>query len=249
MLLATPLLWAWCRWEKATRPRPSAPLTRSDIVALVLAGLLFAGDMALWNWSLHLTTVANSTLITNLTPLLVMLAARVLFGEPITGRYLLGMPLALLGAACLVRAGSPTLPDHWRGDLVSAAATLFYAGYLLALRRLRQRLSSAVILFASGWISTLVLFGIAVAAGHRLMPSAGGWLPLVGLAVVSHVGGQGFIAYGFGHVSAAVGSLILLVQPVVAGILAWLLLAEPLGPRQVIGGVLVLLGLGVASRR
>ncbi|HAM70576.1 MAG TPA: EamA family transporter [Verrucomicrobiales bacterium] len=259
MLIAAPLLWAWARWEARTTGGlpvagtpglPASPAGPGPIVLILLAGFFFAGDMALWNWSLHLTTVANSTLITNLTPLLVMVAGRLLFGERITRAYLAGMPVAFLGVGLLVRSSGPGAADHWKGDLVSAAATFFYAGYLLSLRRLRMRHGSAWILFWSGLVSAAILFPVAWAAGDRLLPATpAGWGTLLALAAVSHFGGQGLIAYGFGHATAAVGSLVLLVQPVVAALLAWGFLGESLTWVQLLGGALALAGVTIASRR
>lgn len=248
MLLAAPLLYLWSTLERRAPGKPPTAITRSDALWLAAAGFFFAGDMALWNWSLTLTTVANSTLITNLTPLIVMIAARLLLGETVRRSYFFGMPVAFLGALCLVRSSSLYRPEHLRGDLISALAILFYAGYLLTLRQLRQRLSSAQILSWSGLVSCGILFLIAYLAERQLVPANGsGWLPLLGLAFVSHVGGQGLIAYGFGHVPAAIGSLILLVQPVVATFLAWWLLGEKLGAIEILGAILVLAGIVVTT--
>jgi drug/metabolite transporter (DMT)-like permease len=69
---------------------------------------------------------------------------------------------------------------------------------------------------------------------------------LAALAVISHVGGQGLITYALAHLSAAFGSVGLLWQPVAAAILAWVILSEPLGPWQAMGGVIVLLGIYLA---
>lgn len=248
MLLAAPLLYLWSALERPKHPEQRRSLTRSDAKWLLAAGFFFAGDMALWNWSLYLTTVANSTLITNLTPLIVMIAARIFLGETVRRSYFFGMPVAFLGALCLVRSSSVYKPEHLKGDLISALAIVFYAGYLLTLRQLRQRLSSAQVLSWSGLVSCVILFFIALLAEKQIFPATGsGWLPLLGLALISHVGGQGLIAYGFGHVPAAIGSLILLVQPVVATFLAWWLLGEKLGSIEILGGVLVLAGIIITT--
>lgn len=250
MLLSAPILYVWCRWEQRKNGTPPPARSTSDWAWLALAGFFFAGDMALWNWSLHLTTVANSTFITNLTPLLVMIGARFILGEAITRAYFLGMPIAFLGAFLMVRSSTLYHPSHLKGDLVSAAATIFYAGYLLTLRQLRRRLSSARLLWGSGLVCCALLFGVAAATERQLLPTRGAaWLPLIGLAWISHVGGQGLIAYGFGHVSAAVGSLILLVQPVIASVLAALLLGEKLRGMDILGGLLVLVGIVISTRR
>lgn len=250
MLLSAPILYLWCRLDQRRTGTPSSAAAASDWGWLALAGFFFAGDMALWNWSLHLTTVANSTFITNLTPLLVMIAARVFLGERITRAYYMGMPIAFLGAFLMVRSSTIYHPDHLKGDLVSGAATVFYAGYLLTLRHLRRRLSTARLLWGSGLVCCALLFGVAAATERQLLPTHGAaWLPLIGLAWISHVGGQGLIAYGFGHMPAALGSLILLVQPVVATLLAAALLGESLKGMDILGGLLVLIGIVISTRR
>jgi drug/metabolite transporter (DMT)-like permease len=86
-------------------------------------------------------------------------------------------------------------------------------------------------------------------SGEDLLPAVPeGWLVLIGLALISHVGGQSLIAYALAHLPAAFSSVGLLVQPVTAAFLAWLLLSETLGLAQVIGGIVVLGGIFVARR-
>lgn len=253
MCIAAPFLWMWCILENKYRPSlPSEtpPPGNSLRLWLLLAGIFFAGDMALWNWSLHLTTVTNSTLITNLTPLFVMLIARTMFGERMTRYFLFGLPFCFLGVLLLVASKAQGWTSHWKGDFISGLAIFFYAGYLLALRKLRLQESTARILAWSGVTSAILLFVIAGASGERLYPKdSRSWGPLAALALISHVGGQGLIGYGFGHVSASLGSLLLLIQPVVAAVLSWMLLGEKLTAWQGFGAVLVLIGLGIATRR
>jgi drug/metabolite transporter (DMT)-like permease len=71
---------------------------------------------------------------------------------------------------------------------------------------------------------------------------------LVGLAWISQLGGQGLIAYALAHVSTPVSSISLLVQPVCAALLAWVLFGEALGPWQLTGGIIVLTGIYLVRR-
>ena len=71
---------------------------------------------------------------------------------------------------------------------------------------------------------------------------------LAGLALVSHAAGQGLIAYALASLPAAFSSVSLLFQPVVAALFAWVLLSESLVPLQVVGGLVVLLGIYLARR-
>jgi drug/metabolite transporter (DMT)-like permease len=81
-----------------------------------------------------------------------------------------------------------------------------------------------------------------------LPASALGWTFLAGLALVSHAGGQGLIAYALAHLPAAFSSVGLLFQPVMAALFAWWLLSESLVPLQVAGGLVVLAGIYLARR-
>jgi drug/metabolite transporter (DMT)-like permease len=86
-----------------------------------------------------------------------------------------------------------------------------------------------------------------VASGDVFFPQGlRGWLTLVGLAWVSQIAGQGLIAYSLAHLPAAFSSVGLLLQPVIAGLIAWALLGEPLVALQIAGGLMVLLGIWLA---
>jgi drug/metabolite transporter (DMT)-like permease len=71
---------------------------------------------------------------------------------------------------------------------------------------------------------------------------------LLALALLSHVGGQSLIAYALAHLPAAFSSVSLLLQPVAAALLAWLILSEALGLLQGLGGAVVLAGIAIARR-
>ena len=74
------------------------------------------------------------------------------------------------------------------------------------------------------------------------------WWLLVALALVAQVGGQGLITYSMAHLPASFASIALLVQPVVAAAVSWVLFDQALGPLQLAGGVLVLGGVTLAGR-
>ncbi len=248
LLFALPLLWLWLGLEQRREPARRGPVGRRDYLQLAMAGLLFAGDMAMWHWSLRYTSVANSTLLTNFAPVLVVIGAHFLFGERITARFLLGLALSLAGALLLVCSSLNLSRAHLFGDVLAIVTTTFYAGYLLSVSWLRRRFSGPTIMAWSGLISCPTLALVSWLSGEQMSPiSMQGWLVVLGLAVVSHVGGQTMIAYALGHLPASFSSVSLLWQPVVAAVLAWGLLREPLSWLQIGGGLVTLTGIGVAS--
>jgi drug/metabolite transporter (DMT)-like permease len=244
--LAVPALWA-LYWIK---PRARSRRYSGKWPLLAVAAIAFAADLAFWHTSIQLTSVANSTLLANLASIFVTLAAWIFLRQRPTRLFLTGLAAALAGVTLLVRTSVEFSPTGLAGDALAVVTAMFYAGYLLAVKGLRDRGEATLHLMAvTTTISAIVLFPIALATGEPMLPeTASGWWILVGLALVSHAAGQGLIAYALAHLPAAFSSVSLLFQPVMAALFAWLLLAEPLLPMQVGGGVVVLLGIYLARR-
>ncbi len=248
LVFALPLLWLWAAWDQRSRPTASRPETRRDFTMLALAGLCFTGDLSLWHWSLQYTSVANSTLLANVAPVFVAIGAWLFLGDRISGSFIIGMALAFAGATLLVRNSAGAGTQHLLGDVLAILAALFYAGYMLIVKRLRERFSTATIMAWSG-LSSCAGFGIVawLSGDVMLASSSRGWMVLLGLALVSHVGGQTLIAYGFGHLPAGFSALSLLWQPVVSAAVAWLFLGERLTWLQGAGALVVLTGIAIAG--
>src|SRR5579872_1721370 len=80
-------------------PQPAAPRRAGG---LWLAGLAFAGDLAVWHQSIRLTSVANATLLANLAPVFLTLILQFAFGQRQSGRFWLGLVLSVSGAVLLL---------------------------------------------------------------------------------------------------------------------------------------------------
>jgi drug/metabolite transporter (DMT)-like permease len=247
LLFALPFLWIWM----STQPRgpETRPSTAKDFLWLTVAGLFFTGDLALWHWSLQFTSVANSTLLTNFAPLFVTIGACFFLRERITRTFVAGMGIALAGAILLVGGRIEFRSNHWWGDALAVVTAAFYAGYLLTVKLLRVRFSSLTIMAWSGVVSCLTLFVVAALSQERLMPlTVRGWLAVGALGVVSHLAGQTLIAFALGHLPASFSSVTLLLQPLMATLLAWVVLDERLTLWQWAGGLVILSGIFIASR-
>ena len=244
--LATPLLWAWLFWSG--RGEPSRAPTRFS--PLVLAGLFFAADLGVWHFSIIYTSVANSTLLANLAPIFVTLAGWLIWKRRVTRTFLVGMFVAIAGMFVLVGPNFALGGTRLLGDALGALTAVFYAGYMLAIKEARDAHASTARLMAwSTAISAAALLPVALLAPQPFLPaSAAGWLPLLGLAIVSQILGQGLIAYAFAHLPASLSSVSLLIQPVVAALAAWMIFAEPVGSMQFAGGAIVLAGIWLARK-
>jgi len=242
--LAVPALWLFHSLKRKNNPGQTSPWL------LFAAGLAFAGDLAFWHSSIKLTSVANSTLLANLASIFVTLAAWVFLRQKPTGIFLAGLAAALLGVAMLVQTSLAFSRTGLLGDALGVVTAMFYAGYILAVKGLRDRGETALRLMAvTTTITAFILFPVALASGETMLPQTlYGWAVLLGLAWISHAGGQGLIAYSLAHLPAAFSSVGLLLQPVIAAGFAWVLLGEPLVPLQIAGGLVVLVGIYLARR-
>ncbi len=249
LALALPVLYALMASGNSGKGPYRRPSSRSDYARLSLAGLFFAGDMAFWHWSIRYTSVANATLLANFAPIFVTLGAWLLFKQRTSLGFALGMLLALFGTGFIVGSSLSFDPSRLRGDAFGLVTAVFYGAYLLAVSRLRAEFSTGTVMTWSGAVSCLALLPVALLFRETFLPlNLQGWLVLLGLALVSHVGGQSLIAFALAHLPASFSSVTLLVQPVMASVFAWLILSEALHPWQAIGGALVLAGIAWARR-
>jgi drug/metabolite transporter (DMT)-like permease len=217
---------------------------------LLAAGFAFAGDLAFWHSSIKLTSVANSTLLANLASLFVTLAAWIFLKQRPSRLFVAGLGAALFGVTLLVQTSPGFSATALAGDALGVVTAMFYAGYILAVKGLRDRGAGTLHLMAvTSTLTAVLLLPTALATGEQLFPgTTSGWLVLLGLALVSHAAGQGMIAFALAHLPVAFSSVGLLLQPVVAAIFAWVVLGEPLVGLQVAGGLIVLAGIYLARR-
>jgi len=249
VFIALPALWFWCAWEQRKPNPPRPPTTSKEKRLLLLAGVFFALDMAFWHWSIKLTTVANATLLANFAPIVVTLGAWLFLKERITRTFVLAMTIALAGASMLAGASLNLESRYLIGDGLAIVTALFYGSYQLTVKLLRSSFSPAIILAWAALSASVTLLLAALVSGEQMLPNtSAGWWILIALALISHVGGQGLIAYAFGHLPASFGSLSLLLQPLIASLIAWAWFGEALGVIQAAGGAIMLTGVVLASR-
>ncbi len=250
--LALPLLALWALLE----PRPSEgpkrlPTRATSIVSsfrdpgFLWAGAFFAGDLALWHWSLMLTSVAASTLEASLAPIAVTLIVWLLWRERPSGRFLAATALALAGMVLIV---SPKLGhggSAFAGDALGLGTAVFFAAYILAVAGLRARFGTGTVMFNSTLAFTVFLLPLALTQNFA-PDTAYGWAIVGGCAVAAQVLGQGLIAYALAHLRPTFSSLGLLVQTIGASTSAWLVLGERLAAVQIVGGLVIIGAIALA---
>lgn len=218
--------------------------------AMALAGIAFALDLGCWHYGIRYTSVANATVLPNLTPVLVTLAGWLVFHERPRPIFLAGMAAAIGGAVVMAETGAQTRsgPVPHLGDALSTSTAVWYGLYFLAVRAARHGHPTTRVMLWSCLIGAPPLLAAALLLHEAILPATAlGWSAVAGLGL-AHVFGQGSIAWALGRLPAATASVTVLVQPVAAAALAYVIFGEQLTWLQTLGGALALLGVVVAQR-
>jgi drug/metabolite transporter (DMT)-like permease len=224
-------------------------LSIKDLGSVALSGLFLAMHFAAWISSLKYTSIANSVVLVNMSPLWVGILAPLLLQEKIRRTTILGILLSLAGCIVIgsgdLVVGGKTL---W-GDFLAVLGGFCMAGYLMMGKKLRQKISligyvalcysSAAIIL---WIVVLLL-GLKV-SGFSGQTMAAFW----SMAIISQVIGHSCYNWALRYCTTSLVALSLLGEPVGSSILAYFLFHEQLTLIKSIGGLLILSAIYLAAR-
>ena len=215
---------------------------------LALCGLTFAADLVSWHYSLRFTSIADSSVLANLTPVIVTLLAWIVLRERPAPIFLAGLALAVAGAGTMALARSGGRGVHPAlGDALAVLASFWYALYFMAVRQARRSASAMQVMLASSLLGVPLMLVAAFVLRERLVPATLlGWSACMGLGLM-HVSGQGAIAWSLGKVPTAVAAMVVLLQPIVAAAASWVVFHEAISPIQAVGGLLALAGVALAQ--
>lgn len=204
---------------------------------LALSGVAFALDLASWNFGIERTKLANSTLFGNMGSIIMVLYGFIISRALPHRMEVAAVVLAIAGAALLMGSSYELDVRNLVGDLFCLAAGILYVVYLLSIRRARNELGSWSVLVWSTVFGIGPMLAIALLLGEPVWPTD--WTPVLLLAIVCQLFGQGLMVYAVSHFSPVVLGIALLGQPVIAAILGWLVFDEALSVQDWIGMIAI----------
>lgn len=230
------------RQENSETP-PSSPYTGAIIGQLFLVGFFLAADLILWAWSLTQTSVANATLLANLTPVFSCLGGWLFCRRRFDQQFLLGMAIAIAAIFAIGLNDSQIAGGKFVGDIAALIAAVSFSVYLSVLERLQIQLGVTRIVLWSSAIATLVCLPIVLIDGGQVLPTSWqGWLTVISLAGVCQILGQGMLVHSLNQLSSEFVALFLLLEPVLAGVGAWALFSEQLSLLNLVAFAIALVG-------
>ena len=215
-------------------------LSWSVFRACALGGVVLAADIGLGFTAIKHTTIADVSLISALAPVVIMSVSAWRLHEHVTVRDSILIAVSVAGVIVVV-IGSSGLPS-WSpfGDLLAACTILTWTAYWFFSRSVRDRVDPIVFLGCVTLAAATVTTPVAILAGGvPAWPSARDWLAIGGVALVPGLIGQTLLVWSHRHVASWRSALITQCLPVMAVVLAWLVLGEPITLPVVVGGGVV----------
>ncbi|MBI5825980.1 MAG: DMT family transporter [Chloroflexi bacterium] len=199
-----------------------------------------------------LSTASNGSLVTSATPAFVLLFAPFLLGEKSTPRRIIALVISTLGVLAVIDPRNAELsPSLFWGNMSLLAAALTWALYSVLVRKVSKSmdlLTSSTIMLLGGLPSSIA-FSIweinTQGIGEITAGIIGG---LLFLGIISTAIAMFLWNYAFAELPAAVASLTFFAQPIVGSLLGWFFLAETITPLFLAGGMLIGVGILVATR-
>jgi len=218
-------------------------------VLLLASGVMLALHFLLWMGSLRLTSVASSTVILALEPILILAGSVWLFKAKINRMMLIGMGIALFGSIIIGAGDFQVAGTALQGDILSLLGTMAVAVHMLLGQFLRTGLSAFSYNF---WVFLVAACTFAVYnlfMGHPFGGyAASEWGIFLLLAIVPTIFGHYLFNWLLQYMNATTVSMGVLGEPVFSSLLAWVLLGEALSTLQMSAGVVILFGVWIFIR-
>ncbi|MDB5062179.1 MAG: hypothetical protein JWP67_2022 [Mucilaginibacter sp.] len=221
-------------------------VSRKQLAIALIAGVVFAADVAVWNMSLLKISATVSTLIANLAPVWVGLMSFVLFKKRSGRLFWMGTCIAIAGMVILVGYQHILHLEFNAGILLATLASMFYAGYIMITKNIMAGINVFTFMFYSMLGAAAFLLLISIFIGNNIVDfPLRVWLCFIGMGLLCQLVGWLTINYSLRYLESTKVAIALLSQTVFACLLAVFLLNEKLEVKEIIGSMIVLGGIAI----
>lgn len=215
-------------------------------IPIVLCGIIFASDIAVWNLSIHYSNATQATLLTNLSPVWVGVGTFLFLPDKPAPRFWLGTLIALIGMVILIGVETFMTMKFDLGFALAMLSGVLYASYMLISKTVLNKIDIVSFMTVSMAISSIYLFVICLIFDQPIWhfePLIWGVFVVQGL--VCQLIGWLTINAAMKQMDAKSVSLSLLSQAIVTGIFAWVFIGEKITAQMIGGGVVILVGIAI----
>lgn len=239
--------WIWLR-DSSTRSGKG-----KERLWIALSGICLGLHFTFWISSLYYTSVASASVLVTIHPIIMILVERLWFKRSFATTTWIGVFLAFGGSVLLGVSDSQIeqdFTDPLFGNFLALTAAIIFVVYLLIGQKIRKNREWIDYVFPVYFYAAAACVIIAVMMGKNLfdISTIGVWAG-AGLAFGPQILGHGSMNYAVKYVSPTLLSTLILVEPLLASVLAFFLFAELPPFASMAAMVIILAGVGLTWRR
>ena len=218
--------------------------------SVLVPGILFGVSTIFGFTAITTTSVANATIIGNISTAMVLFVAPRFLNEKISKSQVVLAFTSFAGVAAIVFGAGDTGGSSLFGDFLALVNALTWTVYFISSKRRRvDGVDTWQFLFGVSVIQVFVVVPYALLTSNDILQIT--WRDLgflIAMTLFSGTIGHSFMLWAQKYVDASVSSLILLLGPVISSAGAWLVYGQQISLVQVIGGAIVLASLAGVVR-
>lgn len=221
----------------------------SEILLLSISGLLLAAHFAVWTASLSFTSVASSVLLVTMSPIFVAAGSNLFLHERVKRTTIVAIAISLVGGCVLALGDLDWSDQRLLGDALALTGAVVLGAHMLIGRKARRSMGNLPYVTVVYIVAALALLvGVLVSGAPMLGLSLTTYFWIFLTALLPQAIGHSLLNWSLGHIPATQVALAVRAEPVIATLLAILVLSETPSWTVVPGGAFILLGVYVAIR-
>lgn len=220
-------------------------ISKKNFIMCIFSGIFLAFHYATWISSIHMTTIANSTVLVACNPIFVAIGNYFILKEKFSYKMIAGIVIALLGTLIIAMGSTGgEVNSMMLGNILAFLGAVFVAGYFVIGGIVRKNIGAGVYVFIVYLVSTIILFLMCFVTGTPIYPyPAREFLLFIALAFFCSTLGHTIYNYLVKYVSSSLISVSTLSEPIFASILAIFFFKEIPSLHTLVGGIIILLGI------
>ena len=227
-------------------------IKRRDIPFFIVFGLFpIALQRVAYFYAIDFTTPTVAAMLFYTYPAIVAAMSVFFFKEEVTKKTVLAIILTFLGASFVVKIYETSLlVVNLPGIFFGLLSSVLFAVYVAMVKRLRTNYSSwTLVFYGDGFgaiaLTFIVAFSLPEVTGFPVQL----WSIIFTIAWIPSLLGYFLYSHALKYVEATKGSIVSIIEPISAGSLSVVILAETLEPLQLLGIVLALIGISLLFYR
>jgi len=214
---------------------------------IILSGGFLALHFTLWIESLSHTSVPSSVVLVATDPIFVVILSPLLLHEKVSLRIIIAIILGMIGTVIIASQGIGSFAVT-KGNLLALGGAACAGGYLLVGRKVRPQVSLISYIYIMYTTAAVILLSAVFATGYKFSGySFQTYLFIALLGLGPQLVGHTSFNWALRYLTAPIVAMAILGEPIGTTILSWLILKQLPTIKEILGGVIICIGIYLAA--